>query len=677
MVNEVNTSIVGILPKVATVPNGMVSKNLFNKATAQVGKYVNSAGGQFWTHAVLSASDYIPVIPSTAYALSGTNQQLAYYDINKAYVSGIATPDSTNSILTISATAYYVCLTMYTSETNAVQLELGSAKTVYDSYGLKSISNSFSMDNIDTIQKLSGTKISNIKTVKADGTGDFLSPKLANTGIKDASIGNVYEVIIYPGEYTEVGWTIKSYINMTGIDKKTCILKGELPVTSLDATITDTSTLMVNGTNTFRNLTFTAKNMRYPIHPETNGILPNQTVKCYNCDFIHYGNQDVKAYRIANALSYSGLWLNTTAWGHGASSGEYQYFENCLFQSDTTAWYVHNNKQFTNPVINELKNCRMVCPNGNALRIEALGSSTNDKVILNNCEIIGKIRYNDSPWIPTDLASQYANHSDIQIEGSGNTSSPFITSLRGKALKITSNSILANSKVVVSGTGAVAMLGTSSSFIGNGGLKGSIVGGLDISGILTSLTETVAVTNTLGKRLGNCTTTNKTLVVTIDANTAITITFNLDYTSYTNAQVLTIINTALGSQGIASEYAMQDYRPNFLDEFKTLCNGSVVGIPKGSAVVYTDYANVRLMTSSDVLDDFAGFALENINPSEYGKVKIKGFLQNTDLIFDGANTVAYGTSFGISTTIAGALKVGLTPVIVKGKFTDYVGFNMK
>ena len=654
------------------------SKNLFDKNKAIDNRCVDYNSGNTWWQWGVSTSDIIPILPSTTYALSGTSQQLAFYDTNKIYVSGIATPDTTKGIFTSPENAFYIRILMISTEIDRVQLEENSVKTPYESYGLKLNSNSFSVGSSDTIQKIQGIKPSNIKTVKADGTGDYLSPKLANDAIKDARINNVYELIIYPGTYTEVQWTIKSYINLTGVDKKTCILKGELPNTASDSQTTNNSTLVVDGTNTFRNLTFTARNMRYPIHPETNGLKPDQTVKCYNCDFIHYGNQDVKAYRIANSLSYSGLWTSTTAWGHGASSGEYQYFENCLFQSDTNAWYVHNNKSFINPVINELKNCRMVCPQGSAIRIESLGSSTNDKTIFNNCEIVGKITYNDSPWIPTDLAGQYASHADISIEGSGNTPAPFNNTLRGKAIKITSNSVTDNSKVIVSGTGATALFGNVTSLVGKGGLKGFTIGGLDISGITVSINNGQFADNTLGKRLGDCTVNNKELIVTIDNNSPISIIFNLNHltTQSSNAQILTIINTALGSQGVASEYAIQDYRPNFLDEFKTLYNGSIVGIPKGSAVVYTDFANVRLMTSADVLEDFAGFALEDINPSSFGKVKIKGYLKNTDLIFDGANTTAYGTSFGISTTIAGALKVGLTPTIVKGKLTDYIGFNL-
>ena len=653
------------------------SKNLFDKNKALYDTCLSWSNGTIWASPGLIVSDYINITPLTKYALSGTQQQLAYYDINKKYISGVPYPNDTAGLLTSPSNAYYVRLLIETSQVDRVQWEASIIRTPYESYGLKLNSNSFSTFSSDTIQKIQGIKPTNIKTIKPDGTGDYLSPKLANDAIVDARINNVYELIIYPGVYTDVKWTLKSYINLTGINKKTCILKGELPVTSSDSTMTYTSTLVVDGTNTFRNLTITAKNMRYPIHPETNGLKPDQTVKCYNCDFIHYGNQDVKAYRTANSLSNAGLWASTTAWGHGASSGEYQYFENCLFQSDTTAWYIHNNGNFTNPVINELKNCRMVCPQGSAIRIENMGSGTEDRTIFNNCEITGKILYNDYPWLPTDMPSQYSNHSDIAIEGCGNTSVPFSNSLRGKAIKIISNSITDNSKVTVSGAGATAMFGTTTSFIGNGGLKGNVLGSLDISGIWVSVNNGTIVDNTLGKRLGDCTVINKELIITIDANTPISIIFNLDYTAQTNTQILTIINTALLSQGVASEYTVNDYKPNFLDEFKTLYNSSLVGIPKGSAVVYTDFANVRLMTSTDVLEDFAGFALENINPRSFGKVKIKGYLKNTDLIFDGSSTTAYGTSFGISTTIAGALKVGLTPTIVKGKLTDYIGFNIK
>ncbi|MER0442942.1 hypothetical protein, partial [Emticicia sp. W12TSBA100-4] len=64
--------------------------------------------------------------------------------------------------------------------------------------------------------------------VKKDGTGQYLSPKLANDSITDASANKRYEIVVYPGVYTETEWIVKDYVSIVGTSRETCWLKGEL-----------------------------------------------------------------------------------------------------------------------------------------------------------------------------------------------------------------------------------------------------------------------------------------------------------------------------------------------------------------------------------------------------------------------------------------------------------------
>ena len=58
-------------------------KNMFNKATITVDKYVSDTNGLLITQSGLNASDFIAVLPSTNYyySISGTGYR-AYYDAN-------------------------------------------------------------------------------------------------------------------------------------------------------------------------------------------------------------------------------------------------------------------------------------------------------------------------------------------------------------------------------------------------------------------------------------------------------------------------------------------------------------------------------------------------------------------------------------------------------------------
>jgi len=111
---------------------GIRSKNLFDKSKATDGFYVSNSSGNLSASPTYSASEFIPVLPNTAYALSGTTCQLAFYNSNKTYISGI--PNGVTNPITTPATASFVRLSMKLEEKNNVQFELGSTSTSYESF---------------------------------------------------------------------------------------------------------------------------------------------------------------------------------------------------------------------------------------------------------------------------------------------------------------------------------------------------------------------------------------------------------------------------------------------------------------------------------------------------------------------------------------------------------------
>ena len=114
------------LNKVSFVKN---SKNLFNKVTVTSGYYVSYATGNLSVSASYIASDYIPVTPSTQYT-RGYNHQMAFYDINKVYISGL----NTGLTFTTPATCYFIRVTMTPAVLDTMQVELGASQTPFVSY---------------------------------------------------------------------------------------------------------------------------------------------------------------------------------------------------------------------------------------------------------------------------------------------------------------------------------------------------------------------------------------------------------------------------------------------------------------------------------------------------------------------------------------------------------------
>jgi hypothetical protein len=472
-------------------------------------------------------------------------------------------------------------------------------------------------------------------TVKADGSGDFTSPMLANNSITDNSAQKQYVILIYPGVYTDINWSVKTYTTLKGTDRDTCWLKGELPNDAALTDITNKSTINLYSTASLENLKITAKNLRYPVHSEGSGMNVNSIHNVKNCYIEHLGNEGATAYYVGLGHNMYDVWQYTTAWGYGSASGVKDTYDNSSFISSTRGWYVHNNKDFTTPQINILNYSHMGSTGWKqVVTVESLGSGTADKVILNNCTFDGLfMQQNDSPWISEQAARQYADHSEYDVTLNSCDPIGYKDNHRGRALAIFSNSTSTNSSVSVSGS-ASDILGSYTSKSGGAGLKGYIYGYWDISGIKVGLSSNIDVANTLGRRLGNCSSTNKELVITFNTTDAKTVTFDKDYTTMTNAEILSEINSAISGSGTAEEYnvTLNEYYPQFTDKELALTNTSTVGIPRFAAVCYGENKNsIRLMTASDTSDKFLGITLERILPGISGRILTEGYMSNIQL----------------------------------------------
>ncbi|RXZ80395.1 hypothetical protein EBB07_18735 [Paenibacillaceae bacterium] len=523
-------------------------------------------------------------------------------------------------------------------------------------------------------------------TVKPDGSGDFLSPKLANDSIIDSSPDKSYIVLIYPGVYTEKNWVVKPYTTLRGTDRDLVILQGENIESATNSEITNQSTLWLKGTASLENLTVTARNMRYPVHSEDSGNNRDAVHIVRNVHIEHYGNLEAVVYRqnwiAANPgvapppdLDPTKVWggssgVGSHAWGYGSASGVMETFYDSTFISKANGWYVHNREDFTKPQINVINNS--VIASTETMRpilIQSLGSGTNDEVIINNTEIIGTYMVQDDrPWITQKPENQYANHADYKVTLNNSSPIGYSDEHRGRALTLFSNAAGSSSYVRVSGDAIPDILGAYETRDGGGGLQGYLYGYWDISGIKVGLGSNIEVNNTLGRRLGDCTVINKTLHVTFEDSTVKTIIFNENYTNQTNAVILGKINAILGASGRVAEYNVTgaEYYPQVLDKQVTLQNQTAVGIPRFAAVRFdSDNTTLRLMSATDDPESFVGITLERITPGASGRVLTEGIMKKSQL--NGfAGTIEVGTKIFIGTVDGTFEETSSGPALLEG-----------
>ena len=110
---------------------------LFNKATANIGKGVSTANGTLYNDTNCFATDYIPVTTgnyiASGYSSSANRVYGATYDSSKAYVGNIATAVGTKTF-SIGSGVSYIRLTGFTTEIDTYQVQTGTTLGTYEPY---------------------------------------------------------------------------------------------------------------------------------------------------------------------------------------------------------------------------------------------------------------------------------------------------------------------------------------------------------------------------------------------------------------------------------------------------------------------------------------------------------------------------------------------------------------
>jgi hypothetical protein len=483
-----------------------------------------------------------------------------------------------------------------------------------------------------------------VVVVAADGTGEFTSIAAALAAYQFVATSlRRYLLQIRPGIYNEINITPRDYIDIEGLDRRRCWVRGYLPPETNPSTISNGSTFNFHRFATIRGLRITAQNMRYAIHSDDPVEGEYRDILLEDCDVEHFGNEEAKAWQVANGGSAGLIWANPCAWGAGSASGMDVTLRRCSLRSLAQPYTVHSNVAFARPSRARLEHVQLhrvdADPTSPAIRVRPLASGQNDVLEVIGCSLRGAIEMQVSDW-GSDPAFWAANRAEYVITGHGNSPAPYsYLDCLSRALRIQSADTSDSSSIVVSGSGADALFGAVNIDVSGGGLAGAAFGTWD-----------VASSTTMGARLGDCSLTSKTLSVAVNGAAPVNIVFSTNLTAASNTSILATINAALAGAATASLMDVTErWRPMMTDEETPVFNGSAVALRRKRAVARASDGNGRVMNDTDPADLFVGIALEDIRPGAIGRVKTRGHLRvAVDIERSDAGAFSAGATLGVS-----------------------------
>jgi lysophospholipase L1-like esterase len=112
------------------------TKNLFNKATITDNNFIAWTNGLLSANTSYYASDFIPVQPNTAYAITATSH-MAEYGSGKNFITGRQS-GTYGTTFTTGANTYFVRISPQKANVavDAFQVEVGTTSTAYEKFGL-------------------------------------------------------------------------------------------------------------------------------------------------------------------------------------------------------------------------------------------------------------------------------------------------------------------------------------------------------------------------------------------------------------------------------------------------------------------------------------------------------------------------------------------------------------
>lgn len=187
--------------KTVSKVDGVLGKNLFDKSKVTNGKGLGDTGTEI-TAATRSISEFIPVLPSTAYSFTNT-VKACFYDANKTFLQ-LSTGALANVIS--HASAAFVRIDVTDVNLNTAQVEQNIIKTAYEAFGYFLESNFISESNLKsgvvTEDKIAPFAITG-KNFKGAVFLNMHNPALLRTGLSISFVDGITETVTPAYDITE------------------------------------------------------------------------------------------------------------------------------------------------------------------------------------------------------------------------------------------------------------------------------------------------------------------------------------------------------------------------------------------------------------------------------------------------------------------------------------------
>ena len=389
---------------------------------------------------------------------------------------------------------------------------------------------------------ISKSKVSNISYDKkiilvSKRAGDYDNVHDALESITDASSSKRYTIkvdadtwhLTQANQFNTSGsfyniFRTKDYVDIEGAGIDRTVFFAELPDTAVE-TLSYYSTVDFYGENEISGITVKAKNVKYAVHDDFASHLKYTYV--HDCKFISLGN-----------LDYYNYWLPTVkplyyrSYGNGMDYGRSLRFDNVYFYGEAG---FHTARNLSKKTKVEFYNCVFI-PNNytdtgdttSAVNLTSLQSLQPDSVYFYDC-ILDSLTYSyyvyqsDTSLVPYDLA-------EIKVVNN-NTNYTFHNYPHPNFTSIGSLMIIA--------TDSIKYISGVPEIIRNPVIRNdSLISKLEVG------EHPLCHDLRMGVRLGDCSITNKTLILKING-TDETVVFNEDFTDKTNSYILDFINNQL------------------------------------------------------------------------------------------------------------------------------------
>ncbi|MCT2342642.1 SGNH/GDSL hydrolase family protein [Niallia taxi] len=220
--------------KLSYVPiEGQQGKNLFDKSKVTSGYYVQNSSGNLVANSSYSVSEYIRIFPGTEYTINYFDQ-VAFYDINKTYISGVDGYQLESKTFITPSNAAYIVASVLNTRINTYQLEKGTSTTAYEAFKGTSIKTGFWVqnenvkDNTIGLSKLQdgpslikGTRSKNLFNKSKVNNGYYVS---VGSGVLNANVN--YSASDYIEIEPGTNYTINHYDQVAFYDDNQTFISG-------------------------------------------------------------------------------------------------------------------------------------------------------------------------------------------------------------------------------------------------------------------------------------------------------------------------------------------------------------------------------------------------------------------------------------------------------------------